>query len=79
MKKFLFAIILTAGFGLAAQAQSTSVASENEATPAKVEVAGQVSTESAAPQPAAVNATETAAPAKSCCSSKKGKDTASAV
>ncbi len=83
MKKILLALTLVAGFGLAANAQTTEKSTEATPDPAKVEVAGQVATEApatdaVAAEPATTTTTESGTTAKACCSSKKGKETASA-
>ena len=78
MKKTLFAFILMAGFSFAANAQTTDKSTDSTIEPAKVEVAGQVATETTVAEPASAKTAEPASAAKSCCSSKKGKETASA-
>lgn len=77
MKKTIFAFILMAGFSFAANAQATEKSTDSTIEPAKVEVAGQVATETTVAEPVTSKTTESATPAKSCCSSKKGKETAS--
>jgi len=77
MKKILFAFTLIAGFSFATQAQSTDKETINSAEPVKVEVAGQVASDVTITEPSVAPVKESTA-GKSCCSSKKGKETASA-
>lgn len=78
MKKILFAFTLIAGFSFATQAQSTDKTTKNSAEPVKVEVAGQAASDVTTAEPAVAPVKESIPAAKSCCSSKKGKETASA-
>ena len=77
MKKILFAFALVAGFSAASYAQSNQKSSAVADEPAKVEVAGQVANESVATE-SATTISGNQSSAKACCSSKKGKETASA-